>query len=61
VFKDGSYSVYINNNIFSTIYVNNNLSKTVSSTYYGKNTIKIEIAEQKLTNMAFATLKPVNS
>jgi glycosyltransferase involved in cell wall biosynthesis len=54
IFKNGYYSIYINNNLLSTIYVDNNLSKTISSTYYGENTIKIEIAEQKLTSVAFA-------
>ncbi len=54
VFDDGYYSIYINNVKYDTIYVDNEGTKAVTSTYWGKNKIKIEIAGQTVTNLKFA-------
>ena len=54
VFDDGYYNIYINNVKYDTIYVDNEGTKAVTSTYWGKNKIKIEIGGQTITNLKFA-------
>lgn len=55
VFNNGYYTIYINNIKYETVYVNNSGSKTITSTYNGLNIIKVEIAQQTLTNRNFAS------
>ena len=55
VFRDGTYSIYINNMKDRTIFVNNNVVKDGSTLYWGNHTIKIEIGGQTNSNFEFAT------
>ena len=55
IFKDGTYSIYINNMKDRTIYVKNNDVKDNTTLYWGNHTIKIEIEGQTNSNFEFAT------
>ncbi len=56
VFRNGTYSLYINNIKQSTIHVNDNDAKDGTTLYWGNHTIKIEIGDQTNSNFQFATL-----
>lgn len=53
VFRNGFYSVYINNMKYKTINMNKNDTKEVTA-YWGDHTIKIEIGDQISSNVEFA-------
>jgi hypothetical protein len=55
VFRNGTYSIYINNMKDRTIYVNNNDVKDGTYMYWGTHTIKIEIEDQTNSDFEFAT------
>lgn len=55
IFKNGMYSIYINNIKQNTIYVNNNDAEDGTTLYWGNHTVKIEIGDQTNSNFEFAT------
>ena len=54
-FKNGTYSIYINNIKQSTIHINDNNIKDNTRLYWGNHTIKIEIGDPNNSNFEFAT------
>ena len=55
VFRNGTYSIYINNMKDRTIYINNNDVKDGTYMYWGNHAIKIEIGDQTNSDFEFAT------
>ena len=55
VFRNGMYSIYINNIKQSTIHINDNTINEGTTLYWGNHTIKIEIGKQTNSDFEFAT------
>jgi len=53
VFRNGMYSIYINNVKYNTVYIKNSTKNTY--VYWGNHTMKIEIGNQTYSSFAFAT------
>jgi glucosyl-3-phosphoglycerate synthase len=53
VFRNGMYSIYINNVEYNTVYIKNSTKNTY--VYWGNHTMKIEIGNQTYSSFAFAT------
>jgi glucosyl-3-phosphoglycerate synthase len=52
VFRNGMYSIYINNVEYDTVYIKNSTKNTY--VYWGNHTMKIEIGNQTYSSFAFA-------